>query len=299
MANNPPRRACRSSARFNPMSRGRRQRENAEPVRRSQRLLQASSQQQEETTETAETRRESSPTPVVRNVFEVPGSMTGPSMLADVITNAVLNAYRDRRPSSDEPTPVPASVLDPPLLDIPDAGEENSFFRFVRMPVILPSSAQEVVMPMFIVGYRTQQEVTSTAPEQQTLRRSPRLRELRERTQQRQYTVSRWIIYFISGVDSPSYEDLVASWEAERRSTGLTVDQIQTSAPQQPFSAQVAASIIGSSERCHICLEKLEDMEDVRVLLCQHGFHQECIDKWLVEGQNRCPLCREAAVPIS
>ncbi|KAG2224793.1 hypothetical protein INT45_005317 [Circinella minor] len=433
--NSSPRRSarlCRPTTRYDPIERSgrnqrRRRRGNQPPpteqrdlfndatinntiptriLRRSRRLnpqQQPQQQQQIHTEQTTSHGLPVSPSSLLRNVLEAPSRVTGPAMLADVITQAVVNAYRDRRNNNNNnnnntnnnntstttiennnnnttnennnnnnsndlsvstSTPVPAPAFDPSLLDItPDANsEENSFFRFVRLPLHVPSNdTSEIVMPMFIVGYRTQQEVTSTPPEhlqqpdqeQQTqeqvhilppqtqlpqeetvviggagegqeegrggngsgggrgtLRRSQRIREIRRRQQQREdeerennnnrrYTVSRWIIYFISGMDNPNYDDLVAAWQAEHRNTGLTIEQIHANAPQQPFSTQIANTLIGGSEQCHVCLEKFELLENVRVLPCQHGFHQECIDKWLMEAQNRCPLCRNAVVPLS
>ncbi|KAI9258059.1 hypothetical protein BDA99DRAFT_539075 [Phascolomyces articulosus] len=416
--NNTPRRSsrlCRSATRYDPMNRNGRQRNQdhhsqqteepvrtsirtpSRPLRRSRRLN--PEPQQQEISEQQQQQQQAlnglpvSPSSLLRNVLEVPSRVTGPAMLADVITQAVVNAYRDRRNNNNNNNsstattnttenndnnnrnnnnngnnndndvsvstspPMPTPAFDPSLLDItPDANsEENSFFRFVRLPLLVPSdTSSEVVMPMFIVGYRTQQEVTSTPPEHlqhqhhhhsqgpttsptsttvegrggegtammdgegglgtttttttdhPPLRRSQRLRELQQRRQEeearndhRRYTVSRWIIYFISGMDHPNYDDLVAAWQADHRNTGITVEQIDTCAPQQPFSHEMIATLIGASEQCHVCLEKFELLENVRILPCKHGFHQECIDKWLMEAQNRCPLCRNTVVPAS
>ncbi|TID23804.1 Zinc finger RING-type protein [Venturia nashicola] len=46
-------------------------------------------------------------------------------------------------------------------------------------------------------------------------------------------------------------------------------------------------------ERCLVCLSDFEDKEEARKLIrCGHLFHKECIDQWLTEGRNSCPLCR-------
>ncbi|KAJ1984003.1 hypothetical protein H4R33_004533 [Dimargaris cristalligena] len=45
-------------------------------------------------------------------------------------------------------------------------------------------------------------------------------------------------------------------------------------------------------EYCHICLDPLTEGQLARQLPCQHTFHQECIDKWLVQFSSRCPLCK-------
>ena len=43
---------------------------------------------------------------------------------------------------------------------------------------------------------------------------------------------------------------------------------------------------------CAICTESYENNEMVRVLPCaeSHNFHQECIDRWLIQ-KDACPLC--------
>ncbi|KAL2484865.1 RING-H2 finger protein ATL32 [Abeliophyllum distichum] len=43
---------------------------------------------------------------------------------------------------------------------------------------------------------------------------------------------------------------------------------------------------------CAICLSMFQQEEKVKVLpICHHGFHSECVDKWL-RTRSSCPLCR-------
>ncbi|KAG0200743.1 hypothetical protein BGX28_006285 [Mortierella sp. GBA30] len=53
---------------------------------------------------------------------------------------------------------------------------------------------------------------------------------------------------------------------------------------------------LGDGTKCLVCMSEYEEGEDMRALKCRHGFHQECIDKWLTTGANKCPVCRAAAV---
>lgn len=52
----------------------------------------------------------------------------------------------------------------------------------------------------------------------------------------------------------------------------------------------------GDADECGVCLAKLEKNVQVSKLPCQHFFHPECIEKWLTQCKNSCPLCSS---PIS
>ncbi|KAJ4382244.1 hypothetical protein N0V86_002577 [Didymella sp. IMI 355093] len=43
---------------------------------------------------------------------------------------------------------------------------------------------------------------------------------------------------------------------------------------------------------CTICTEDFEKGQDIRVLPCDHKFHPECVDPWLLNVSGTCPLCR-------
>ncbi|XP_026662611.1 E3 ubiquitin-protein ligase RHA1B-like [Phoenix dactylifera] len=54
----------------------------------------------------------------------------------------------------------------------------------------------------------------------------------------------------------------------------------------------------GEETACAVCLGELEARQKVRELgNCSHGFHVECIDKWVDAGQVTCPLCRSKLLP--
>lgn len=44
---------------------------------------------------------------------------------------------------------------------------------------------------------------------------------------------------------------------------------------------------------CPICLDDYSEESKVRLLKCEHGFHPECIDKWLTDCNYKCPVCRD------
>ena len=54
-------------------------------------------------------------------------------------------------------------------------------------------------------------------------------------------------------------------------------------------TAPTAASVEGTLG-CSICTEDFIKGEDVRVLPCDHKYHPECIDPWLLNVSGTCPL---------
>lgn len=49
---------------------------------------------------------------------------------------------------------------------------------------------------------------------------------------------------------------------------------------------------VGPGDACAICIDALEDDENVRGLTCGHAFHAGCIDPWLTSRKACCPLCK-------
>jgi Ring finger domain len=47
-----------------------------------------------------------------------------------------------------------------------------------------------------------------------------------------------------------------------------------------------------SGDNCAICIEPLEDDDEVRGLTCGHCYHQTCLDPWLTQRRASCPLCK-------
>lgn len=44
---------------------------------------------------------------------------------------------------------------------------------------------------------------------------------------------------------------------------------------------------------CAICLDNMNENEEVIVLPCRHGYHRNCIETWL-NAHNVCPTCRQS-----
>lgn len=47
------------------------------------------------------------------------------------------------------------------------------------------------------------------------------------------------------------------------------------------------------NDNCAICLEDFKKSEKIKILDCKHNFHSDCINPWLSQYSNKCPLCRD------
>lgn len=61
-------------------------------------------------------------------------------------------------------------------------------------------------------------------------------------------------------------------------------DPIQTAVP--------AEQLPDPGDACAICLDTIEDDDDIRGLQCGHAFHASCVDPWLTSRRACCPLCK-------
>ena len=43
---------------------------------------------------------------------------------------------------------------------------------------------------------------------------------------------------------------------------------------------------------CSICYNKYEEKDLIRILKCNHFFHKECVDDWLLNYNSNCPCCK-------
>jgi hypothetical protein len=58
-----------------------------------------------------------------------------------------------------------------------------------------------------------------------------------------------------------------------------------------------AYDLFGETIECSICLDQIKEGErTLRITSCQHGFHQECLDPWLL-ANSTCPNCRGSVRP--
>ncbi|XP_030540266.2 RING-H2 finger protein ATL79-like [Rhodamnia argentea] len=86
----------------------------------------------------------------------------------------------------------------------------------------------------------------------------------------------------------------LARGEAEPKSSGEAAAPPMAAAALVVFSPEV--ELAGAEAECAICLTEFVGGEEIRVLKsCGHGFHDQCIEKWL-SSKSSCPTCRSSCV---
>jgi len=43
---------------------------------------------------------------------------------------------------------------------------------------------------------------------------------------------------------------------------------------------------------CPVCLENFKEQTKIKLLRCDHGFHPKCIEPWIRDYSDTCPICR-------
>ncbi|ORX48248.1 hypothetical protein DM01DRAFT_1338713 [Hesseltinella vesiculosa] len=123
-------------------------------------------------------------------------------------------------------------------------------------------------------------------------------------------TGGRWLIYVWSGPhhalplsrlsDEPTYEELLwlSNLLGPARPVTTTQQAIDASLPVLLWADDSTKHCMQhDTDRCLVCLDDFVPKQPVRVLKCRHVFHVECVDRWLVESHNSCPVCR--GVPVA
>jgi hypothetical protein len=83
----------------------------------------------------------------------------------------------------------------------------------------------------------------------------------------------------------PTHTDAATKTETNDEGEGEDdEDQIQTAVP--------AEQLPDPGDACAICLDTIEEDDDIRGLTCGHAFHASCVDPWLTSRRACCPLCK-------
>ena len=81
-----------------------------------------------------------------------------------------------------------------------------------------------------------------------------------------------------SGIDGMSYEQLLSRFGDGSENMGASEGQI-SSLPES--TVDDVASLPPDCRQCSICLEDFKDGDKRKILPCLHGFHHDCVNKWL------------------
>lgn len=99
---------------------------------------------------------------------------------------------------------------------------------------------------------------------------------------------------FRHAIDFESFEQDDVDQRLIARQHGLTDTQIK-SIPLVTLAT--ADREVVSKETCSVCLNDFKAKDKARRLpLCNHTFHEKCIDSWLHVARD-CPNCKRSAAP--
>lgn len=104
-------------------------------------------------------------------------------------------------------------------------------------------------------------------------------------------------------IEDMSYEELLALGERIGSvNTGLSEEEVTDKLKTKTYitrktyiNLEEEAPIDIEAESCIICQEEYKNQEKIGTLDCGHGYHADCLKKWLIV-KNVCPICKSEAL---
>ena len=91
-----------------------------------------------------------------------------------------------------------------------------------------------------------------------------------------------------NNIDNMSYEQLLAAFGDGTENRGAQEGDIRA----LPTATITDVNSLPTDAReCMVCLEEFANGDHRKTLPCLHGFHRDCIDKWL-RTNGACPICK-------
>ncbi|ESZ91210.1 hypothetical protein SBOR_8412 [Sclerotinia borealis F-4128] len=73
----------------------------------------------------------------------------------------------------------------------------------------------------------------------------------------------------------------------------VVVEEVEDDDEDDHIHTAVLPELLNNpGDSCAICIDTLEEDDDVRGLTCGHAFHAGCLDPWLTSRRACCPLCK-------